>query len=93
MLEVNPFQPSQRTDLEQIAKLIFEDADDARTEGVAILVAHWNSTLVGFATRSERRVHPHASSLTIGVLPEFRNFGVGSTLWQALAATMPSSRI
>ena len=92
-LEISPFQPSQRTDLERIAAVIFEDADAAATEGAAVLVAHWNGAPVGFATRSERRVHPHASSLTIGVLPEFRGRGVGSASWQAMTATMPSDRV
>ncbi len=93
MLEVSPFQPAQSTDLERIARLIFEDSDAAATEGAAVRVAHWDGALVGFATRSERRVHPHASSLTIGVLPEFRNLGVGGALWQAMTATMPSDRV
>ena len=92
-LEISAFQPAQRTDLERIARLIFEDADAAATEGAAVRVAHWDGALVGFATRSERRVHPHASSLTLGILPEFCSLGVGSALWQAMSATMPSDRV
>ncbi len=88
-LEVSAFQPSQRIDLDRIAKLIFEDSDAAATEGAAVLIAHWDGAPVGFATRSERRVHPHAKGLTIDVLPEFRNLGIGSALW----ATMPSDRV
>ena len=93
MLEISALHPAQRTDLERVAGLIFENSDDAQTEGAAVLIAHWNGALSGFATRSERRVHPHASSLTIGVLPEFRGLGIGGALWRELIATMPSDRV
>lgn len=93
MLKVSAFSELERADLERIAVLIFEDSDAAATEGATVLVAHSDGALVGFATRSERRVHPHASGLTLGVLPEFRGRGIGSALWQTLAALTPSDRV
>jgi GNAT superfamily N-acetyltransferase len=79
--------------LEDLAARIFEDADSAQTQGDSAVIAFEDGVPVGYAVRLERRFHPHASSLTLGVLPEFRRRGIGTNVLEAICATVPPERV
>jgi ribosomal protein S18 acetylase RimI-like enzyme len=102
-LEIRYPSPLEETEIQSMARDIFDQPDDDLDfehddAVIAVLtidthlsgmVAWLDGQAVGFAMRFERAFHPHLSTLEIAVLPEFRRQGIGTALWQELKRFVP----
>ncbi len=89
-LEIRYPSPLEETEIQSIARAIFDQPDDdPNFEHNDALIAWLDGQAVGFAMRLERKFHPHLSILELAVLPEFRRRGIGTALWQEIKQSVP----
>ncbi len=89
-LEIRYPTPLEETQIQSMARVIFDQPDDdLGFDHADALIAWLDNRAVGFAMRFERKFHPHLSTLEIAVLPEFRRRGIGTALWQEIKQSVP----